>query len=151
MALEIQASFEYNVPIPSVKNCQNVVSNSADVVPQNDNYAMIETYVTSISFASKIPFPLVENRNSFNSDFNIVTQNNKQHLCLDVIPCRKKRPMEYIWTFNGSAKITLKVPQTLASLTITHFITYSYCVLCRTSSKDSITNKNLKKLRHKKK
>ena len=55
--------------------------------------------------------------------------------------------MEYIWTFNGSAEITLKVPQTLDSLTITPFIADSCCVLCRTSSRYNITNKIPKKLK----
>ena len=97
--------------------------------------------------ASKIPIPIVENRDNVNSDFKTVAQNNNQHLCLDVVPCMKKRPVEYIWTFNGSAKIILKVPQTLASLSIIAFIADSYCVLCRTSSKDNITNKTPKKLK----
>ena len=102
---------------------------------------MIETYVASKNVASKIPTPMVENRDNINSDSNIVTQNDNHHLCLDVMACRKKRLMEYIWTFNSSAKIILKVPQTLHSWTITPFIAYSCCVLCSTSSRNNITNK----------
>ena len=54
---------------------------------------------------------------------------------------------EYIWTFNGGAKITLRVPQTLASHSITSFIDDLGCVLCRTLSRDNITNKISKKLK----
>ena len=53
---------------------------------------------------------MVKNRNDVNSDFNIDTQNDNQHLCLGVVMAfRKKRLMEYIWTLNGSTKIILKV------------------------------------------
>lgn len=93
---EILASLECNVPIPSVENSQNTIIISADVVPQNDNYSMIETYVASKNVASKIPIPMVENRDNINSDLNIVTQNDNQHLCLYVMVCIKKRLMEYI-------------------------------------------------------
>ena len=49
--------------------------------------------------------------------------------------------MNYILTFNGSAKINLKAPQTLALQNITPFIIYSCCVLCGTSFRDNITEK----------
>ena len=65
---------------------------------------------------------------------------------------KKKRPMEYIWTLNGSVKIILKVLQTLASESINTFIADSCCALCKTSSRDNITNKSSTrvKIQHKK-
>ena len=61
----------------------------------------------------------------------------------------KKSPIVHILTFNGSKKIVLKVPQTLTSKITIPFITDSCCVpcICRTSSRDNITNKSLKKLK----
>ena len=76
----------------------------------------------SKTLVSKILIPIIENRNDVNSDLNIAAQNYNQHLCLDVMAFRRKRPMEYILTFNDSAKIILKVPQTIDSLLITSFI-----------------------------
>ena len=101
---------DYMVPITCFKNCQNIASNSAVVVPENDNHSFVETYVAPKTLTSKIPIPMVEDKNNFNSDFNNVLQNDNLHLYLDVTACRKKMPMEYIWTFNSSAKFILKVP-----------------------------------------
>ena len=55
--------------------------------------------------------------------------------------------MKSIWTFNDGDKIILKVLQTLAPLTITPFIADSCCVLCRTLSRNNITDKISKKLK----
>ena len=46
-----------------------------------------------------------EDSNDANSDLNNVAQNNNQHSCLDGILSRKKRQIEHILTFNGSAEI----------------------------------------------
>ena len=99
------------------------------------------------TFESNVAIPRVEDRNSDNNDFNIVAQNDNQHLCLNVILSRKKRPIDYILTFNGSVENDLKVPQIQVSEIITTFIANSFCVLCRTSSRDNITEKCSKKLK----
>ena len=107
---------------------------------------IIETLEVPKTLASVIYIPIVENRNNVNSYCNIVAQNDIQYLCLYVILGRKKRPMEYIWTYNSSAGIIPKVPQTLALRNITPFIANLWCVLCGISSRDDITNNISKSL-----
>ena len=102
--MEGSKSFDYNGPIPGVENCQNVVS-SFDVVPQNDNHSVVETYVAPKTLASKISIPMVENKNNINSDFNMVTQNGNQHLCLDVMACRKRGQ----WIIFGPSMVAPKL------------------------------------------
>ena len=141
-----QKNFESNVASLSVKNWNNVIKDS-NIVAKNDKDLTVETLEVAETLGCNVPIPMLKNRNNANIDLNIIDQNDNQHLCLDIILSRKERPMEYIWTFNSSAKIIPMVPKTLALQTINSFIADLCCVLCRTSSRDNITNKISKKLK----
>ena len=118
---------------------RNNVNKFFNIVPKNVNHLIVETLKIPNAFGFYVAVPKVQNRYNVNNDFNIVAQDDNQHLYLNVFPCRQKRPMEYILTFNSSVRITQKVPQTLASESITLFIANLYCVFGRKLSRDDIS------------